>query len=173
MLYINKRGKLMKFKSMLSVGLLALVTVSTAYAADKYPLDPAYAANKKAMAAATAYENANISPSTPSSGGEQWKLIYSGSGTSSVNIPSGTNFVSVSYGGTAVPAKEIISMVEKSMSNNRVDTLTYSSSQCGSNSCTTGGWELYLYVDKNRVYIKGSDKFANRYLNNITKVYAL
>lgn len=165
----------MKIKSMLSCGFLALVTASAAYAADKYPLDPAYAANKKAMADATKYEEANLPKTAPSSGGEQWKLIYSGSGTNSVNIPSGTNFISVTYAGTYAqqPSREAIFMVEKNLINNKVDVLTYSFEQCGSNTCTGSSWQVYLYVDKNRVYMKGKGSGSARYENQIMKVYVL
>lgn len=88
----------MKMNSIFSLGLISLLTTSATYAADKYPLDPAYAANKKAMADATKYEEANLPSSSPSSGGEQWKLIYSGNPVSSVNIPTGIKFISIDYG---------------------------------------------------------------------------
>lgn len=166
------RGKLMKIKSMLSCGFLALVTASTAYAADKYPLDPAYAANKKAMADATKYEEANLPKTAPSSGGEQWRLLYSGSGVSSVNLPTGTKFVSVDFGNGLK-----VYPVEKNMNEMLVDKFNYQTESCqqqaqGSQWCDTTTHTGYLYVSYNKVrsqrysYPTSSDKL-------ITKIYSM
>lgn len=67
----------MKLKYAHNLGLLMIFSVSIVHAEKQYPLDPAYASNKQAMAEATAYEKAHQNDATPDSS-ISWQDMPSG-----------------------------------------------------------------------------------------------
>ncbi|MBD1574736.1 hypothetical protein HC725_15895 [Vibrio sp. S17_S38] len=164
----------MKLKSLFSLGIVTMLFASVVHAEDKYPLDPAYAANKKAMAEATAYEVQKMPSSNPSSVGDKWKLIYSGAGKSSVTIPSGIKFVAVTSGNSLATKSYPI----PTNNNNKIllDDMAFTEKTCsgvpGNNhgtSCSTKDIAIRIYKENNRIFMYNYN-ISN---NIITSVYVL
>ncbi|WP_178306570.1 hypothetical protein [Vibrio algicola] len=147
--------------------LSVMFIVSSAYAADKYPLDPAYAANKIAMESAKIFEQNHVTEHAPNASGKEWHLVYSGNAKSSVNIPSGAKFVSVDIG----EGLEVYPVVAGSTLTAKKEEVKYQT--CipvghGEQNCTDHTDTLTLKVSTSKVTLTGSGSSS---ATKITRVY--
>lgn len=141
---------------------------SSAYAADKYPLDPAYASNKIAMAGAKDFEKNHVTRHTPNASGKEWHLVYSGKARSSVNIPSGAKFVSADIG-DGLEVYPVVVGSTLTAKNEKVEYKTCRSIGHGEQICTDHTATLTLKISTSKVTLTTSDRSISA--TKITRVY--